>query len=216
MGGTSIGARAAVRKSGDALTPVTGINSKGSLRVLGWDATTKTWQLGLCLEVTTASADLGGTKIYVPKVVIGSSKSNKRFQLFLLKDSTLRSYSVANQLLDDLVLADSPVLDLNGIAYVERATTKIGFNPGQKIGDNLRTRLGTPLSLPFVAVADGARIYLGTFLASLSSISPTGPNANVDDITTDGATLLAPWSGADPRNDDRILKALTETGKLVP
>jgi hypothetical protein len=70
--------------------------------------------------------------------------------------------------------------------------------------------------LPFVAVADGARIYLGTFLASLSSISPTGPNANVDDITSDGATLLAPWSGADPRNDDRILKALTETGKLVP
>ena len=46
-----------------------------------------------------------------------------------------------------------------------------------------------PLNLPFVAVADGARIYLGTFLASLSSISPTGPNANVDDITSDDVTL---------------------------
>lgn len=216
VGGPSMGARAAVRKGGDTLTPMTGINAKGSLRVLGYDTTAKTWQLGLCLEVTSASTDLVGTKIYVPKVVMGSSQSNKRFQLFLLKDSTLQSYSVATQLLDNLVLADSPLLDLNSISYVERATTKIGFNPGQKIGDTLRTRLGTPLNLPFVAVADGARIYLGTFLASLSSIAPTGPNANVEDITSDGMPLLAPNSGADPRNDERILKALTETGKLVP
>jgi len=114
------------------------------------------------------------------------------------------------------VLADRPLLDLNRIAYVEKATTKIGFNPGQKIGDSLRTQLGTPLGLPFVVVADGIRIYLGTFFASLSSIGPTGPNASVEDITSDGFTLLAPWRGADPRNDDRILKALTETGKLVP
>jgi hypothetical protein len=214
VGGTSMGARAEASKSGNSL--VAGVNSQGSLRVLGSDTTAKTWQLGLCLEVTNASTDLEGTKIYVPKVTMGSSESNKRFQLFLLKDSTLRSDGVVNQRLEDLVLADSPVLDLNGIAYVERATTKIGFNPGQKIGDTLRTRLGTPLGLPVVAVADGVRIYLGTFFASLSSISPTGPNANVEDITSDNFTLRAPTSGADPRNDDRILKALTETGKLVP
>jgi hypothetical protein len=214
VGGPSIGARAAVGKNGDSLTAAD--NSQGSLRVLGADPSTNIWQLGMCLEVTDTSADLWGTKIYVPKVMIGSSASNNRFQLFLLKDSTLRSDGVANQPLDDLVLAQSPVLDLNRIAYVEKATTKIGFNPGQKIGDSLRTQLGTPLGLPFVAVADGARIYLGTFFAKLSSLSPTGPNANVEDITTDGFTLGAPWSGADPRNDERILKVLTETGKLVP
>ena len=139
----------------------------------------------------------GDEELYVPRVTMGSSESNKRFQLFLLKDSTLRSDGVASQRLDDLVLADSPVLDLNRIAYVEKATTKIGFNPGQKIGDTLRTQLGTPLGLPFVAVADGTRIYLGTFFASLSSIGPTGPNANVEDITSDGFTLRAPWSGTD-------------------
>jgi hypothetical protein len=216
VGGSSIAARAAVRKSGEALASAAGINSQGSLRVFGTDSTTKTWALGMCLEVVNASSDLLGTRIYVPRVTMGSSESNKRFQLFLLKDSTLRSDGVASRPLDDLVLADSPVLDLNRIAYVEKATTKIGFNPGQKIGDTLRTQLGMPLGLPFVAVADGTRIYLGTFFASLSSIGPTGPNANVEDITSDGFTLRAPWSGTDPRNDDRILKALTETGKLVP
>ena len=216
VGDGSPAARAAVRKSGDALTSLAGVNSQGSLRVLGSDATTKTWALGMCLEVVNADSNLLGTKLYVPKVTIGFSDSNKRFQLFLLKDSTLRSDGVANQPLDNLVLADSPVLDLNRIAYVEKATTKMGFNPGQKIGDTLRTQVGTPLGLPFVAVADGARIYLGTFFASLSSISPTGPNANVEDITSDGFTLRAPLSGADPRNDERILKALSERGKLVP
>lgn len=216
VGGSSARARAAVRRSSDALSSAAGVNSQGSLRVLGLDSTKKTWALGMCLEVVSATSDLLGTWIYVPKVTMGSSESNRRFQIFLLKDSTLRSDGVASRPLDELVLADSPVLDLNRIAYVEKATTKIGFNPGQKIGDTLRTQLGTPLGLPFVAVADGARVYLGTFLAGLSSIGPTGPNAYVEDITSDGFTLRAPWSGTDPRNDERIVKALTETGKLVP
>ena len=71
----------------------------------------------MCLEVVNASSDLfgsGGSN--VPRVTMGSSESNKRFQLFLLKDSTLRSDGVASQRLDDLVLADFPVLDLNRIA----------------------------------------------------------------------------------------------------
>jgi hypothetical protein len=215
VGGSSYATRAVTRKSGDALA-IGGNNSQGSLRVLGADTTAKTWALGMCLEVVDASSSLLGTRIYVPRVTIGSYESNQRFQLFLLKDSTLRSDGVATQRLDDLVLAASPVLDLNRIAYVEKATTKIGFNPGQKIGDTLRTQLGTPLGLPFVAVADGIRIYLGTFFASLSSIGPIGPNANVEDITSDGFTLRVPSSGPDPRNDERIVKALTETGKLVP
>lgn len=213
--GTALTARAAVRKSGDTLTSV-GVNARGSLRVFGIDTTTKTLALGTCLEVVDPKSDLAGTRIYVPRVTITSLAEGKRFQLFLLKDATLRAYSAASQPLDDLVLADAPVLDLNRIAYVEKSTFRIGFNPSQKIGDMVRTQLGTPLSLPFVAVADGARIYVGTFFAGLSSIGPTGPNANVEDIAADGFTLRAPPSGADPRYDDRIVKVLSEAGKLVP
>jgi hypothetical protein len=207
--------RSAVCKSSDALTPLAGSNAQGSIRVFGLDKATKTWALGLCLEVVNANSALSGTKLYVPKVTLGSFDSGNRFQLFLLKDSKLRSDGVANLLLEELVLAEWPLLDLNRIAYVEKATSKIGFNPGQKIGDSLRTQLGTPLGLPFVVVADGVRIYLGTFYSDLSSIPPVGPVAKMEDITSDDFLLRAPWSGADPRNDERILKALTETGKLV-
>ena len=97
---------------------------------------------------------------------------------------------------------------------MEKATTKIGFNPGQKSATPCAPNWERPWACPSWQCADGTRIYLGTFFASLSSIGPTGPNANVEDITSDGFTLRAPWSGMDPRNDDRILKALTETGKL--
>jgi hypothetical protein len=216
VGGTSIRARASARKSTDASASSAGVNSQGRLRILSSDAAAKTWEWGLCLEVTTAGASLFGTRIYVPRVVIGSSEPNQRFRIFLLKDSTLSSSSVASQPLDSLVLADSPLLSLDYIAYVEKSTFKIGFNPDQSMANSIRTKLGTPLEMPFVTVADGARVYLGTFTASLSSIPPQGPYTNVDEIASDGFTLQAPWSGKDPRFDDRIVKALSERGKLVP
>lgn len=75
---------------------------------------------------------------------------------------------------------------------------------------------GTPLGTPFVAVADGVRIYLGTFTAGLSSIPPIGPWAEVEEITSDEFVLHAPMTGSDLRNDERIIKALSERGKLVP
>jgi hypothetical protein len=105
---------------------------------------------------------------------------------------------------------------LNRIAYIEKATTKIGFNPGQKVGNSLRTRLGTPLDMPFVVIADGTRIYLGTFTSQISSIGPTGPFVYVEDISADDLFLRSPLSGSDPRSDERIIKALSERGKLVP
>jgi hypothetical protein len=215
-GSTSIKARAVVFKSSDSFTSASATNSQGSLRVFGADGSVGLAEFGICLEVADATSALAGTKLYVPRVIIGSYQSDKRFQIFLLKDSTLRAGAVSSQPLDSLVLADSPFLDLGRIAYVEKATTKIGFNPGQKVRDSLSTKLGTPLDLPFVAVADGVRVYLGTFTSPISSIAPTGPYVTVDEITADGLTLRAPTRGTDPRNDERIIKALSERGKLVP
>jgi hypothetical protein len=213
---TSVGTRAAVRKSSESFSTIGGATALGSLRVISMDTSAGNWEAGLCLEVTDASSVLFGTKIYVPRVVMGSYESNQRFQLFLLKDSTLSVDDLANQPLDSLVLDNSPLLDLNKIAYIENSTFKIGLDPDQGVLSSLRTRLGTPLGTPFVAVADGARIYLGTFTAGLSSISPVGPFAMVDEFTSDGFVLHAPMSGTDTRFDARILKALSERGKLVP
>ena len=213
---TSPGTRVAVRKSTDPFSYTSGATALGSLRVIAMDTSAGNWEAGLCLEVTDASSVLFGTKIYVPRVVMGSYESNKRFQLFLLGDATLRVDDLTNQPLDALVLDTNPLLDLNKIAYIENSTFKIGLDPDQGVLSSLRTKLGTPLGTPFVAVANGARIYLGTFTAGLSSISPVGPFAMVDEFTSDGFVLHAPMSGTDTRFDTRILKALSERGKLVP
>lgn len=215
-GPSSIQARAGVFKSSEPITSVAEVNAQGRLRVWGADGSAGMTEFGLCLEVTDTASGLGGTRLYVPRVIIGSYQQNQRFQIYLLSDSTLTAGAVSTQALDELVLANLPILHLGHITYVEKATGKIGLNPGQKYGESLRTRLGTPLGMPFVVVADGTRIYLGTFTSDLSSWSPTGPFVNVEDIKPEGFTLRGPVNGTDARNDDRIVKALSERGKLVP
>jgi hypothetical protein len=217
-----VGSKAAMRpsarvfKTSDPPVYSTAGNSEGRMSVFGVDGSASYAEFGLCLEVTDTASSLYGAQLYVPKVSLGTYKSDDRFQIFLLKDPSLRSDAVSALPMDSLVLASYPVLDLRRIAYVEKATTKIGFNPGQKIGESLRTQLGSTLGTPFVAVADGVRIYVGTFTSGVSSLGPVGPFVYVEDITADSLTLKAPTRGSDPRNDDRILTALGERGKLVP
>jgi hypothetical protein len=74
---------------------------------------------------------------------------------------------------------------------------------------------------PFVAVADGQRIYLGAFGTMLSSSSSPVPTILVDfrdftnSLTIDRAYPSAGFaSGPDPRPDERIRVALAELKKL--
>lgn len=216
VGGSASGVRIAVKTSDQSTLDVWN-NASGNLHVTNPPAYDKVGEIALCLEVVDVSSALVGMRIYAPKVVLVSSSSSRtRFQIYLLKDATIRTDSPATRTLDSLVLAEQALLDLGRIAYVERATTRIGLNPGHKLGDTMRAQLGTPLGLPFVVVVDGVRIYLGTFTARFSSIGPLGPWLYVEDIASDGFVIQPPLTGADPRNDARIEQALTETGKLVP
>jgi hypothetical protein len=208
--------RAPVRTSSQASMPPV-YNSSGRVRLISTPSATSAWELGLCLEVGATDPALPGTWIYVPTVtMMPSSQWNNRWQVYLLQDRTLGPDTARTATLDSLVLSAQPLLDLSRIAYVEQSTTRIGLNPGQKLGDWLVTLLGHPTGLPFVLVADGVRIYVGTFTAGLSSIPPVGPWLEVETIKPDDFVLQAPWTGEDPRNDARILKVLKETGKLVP
>jgi hypothetical protein len=207
--------RAPVRSSNDSAQAYTN-NASGNVHISGDVSMAQAWNFGLCLEVIDASSALLGTRIYVPSVVGDTYQVHKRFAIYLLQDSSITALNAAAVALDSLVLAAQPLVDLGGIAYVEKATTRIGFNPGQKLGDSIRTSLGYPLGLPFVVLADGVRIYLGTFASTLSSISPVGPFITTDDITADGWVIQASRTGADLRNDARILQVLGETGRLVP
>ena len=216
VGTTSFRVRAPARTSNQS-AQASANNTSGNVHIGSAPSANQAWKLGLCLEVVDTSSDLLGTRIYVPSVtMMPYYQWNNRFQVYLLHDPSLTALDAAQLALDSLVLATLPLLDLSRIAYVEQATTRIGLNPGQKLGDSIHTELGHPLGLPFVVVADGVRIYLGTFTSMVSSITPAGPYIMMDDITSDGLVIQPPWTGTDPRNDPRILQVLTEAGKLVP
>jgi len=77
---------------------------------------------------------------------------------------------------------------------------------------------------PFVAVADGERIYLGAFTSSFSSIPLSVPCITVPSLdTTRPANSVridlgypGPFlkTNIDPRSDERIRKALAALGKV--
>jgi len=217
--------RAAMRTDQEPVQPFH--LASGSLHFTGTPFGTQAWELGLCLQMDDATSPSFGTRIYVPGVTMPPDTYSwaKRLQFFLLQDASLSAWDAGKLALDSLTLAATPLLDLGSIAYVEQATDRIGLNPGQKIGTSLHSKVGQPSmhGLPFVVVADDARIYLGSFMSPISSVTPTGPYLYVDSvdtvaegITADGFVIQAPWAGSDPRNDPRIIQVLTETGKLVP
>jgi hypothetical protein len=208
--------RAPVRISGE-MPEASANNSSGQVRIISSPAASKAWELGLCLEVVDAASALLGTRIYIPTATVMPSGWNNRLQIYLLQDQTLRSIMLGSSL-DSLVLAPQALLDLGRIAYVEQSTTRIGLNPGQKIGDALVTEIGPPFDSPFVMVADGVRIYRGAFIGGPYSGIPSGPYLYAEDIKADGFVIKPrpPSYGADPRNDERIIQVLKEAGKLVP
>jgi hypothetical protein len=216
--------RAAIRTEQEPVQPEH--SGSGSLRFAGNPYGTQAWELGICLQLDDTTSPSVGTRIYVPSVIMAPYSWQKRFQLYLLQDTSLTAYAAGQLPLDSLTLATTPLLDLGSIAYVEQATGRIGLNPGQKIGTSLRSRLGQVdmYGLAFVVVADDVRIYLGSFMSPISSVSPTGPWVELDNvgtilegITENGFVIQPPRSTSpDPRQDPRIIKVLTETGKLVP
>ena len=209
--------RAMVRTSTDSVSSA-GVSADGTATLFSPFSYQDPFDLGLCLQLNRTETLLYGTLIYVPKVTIVPPSSSKRFQIFLLSDSTLRPDQVSGIPLDSLVLAQYPLLDLGSIAYVEESTDVIGLNPGAKIGDSLRTKL-TSLSIiavPFVVLADGVRKFLGTFVSDVASATYPGPTIMIGTIQTDAMSLRHLDSPTDPLKDARIVSALTTTGKLVP
>jgi hypothetical protein len=175
------------------------------------------YDLGLCLQLQATAAALYGTLIYIPKVTISSFSSRGRFQIFLLSDTTITTTQAATQPLDALTLAQNPILDLYKITYLSSSSHELGFNPGQTIGDAVQTQLGSSIAVPFVAMADGVRIFLGTFVSAASSMAYSIPTVMIEGITTDAMKLSIPAAASnDPLADARIVTVFTSLGKLIP
>ena len=215
LGSTTAPVRAAVHRSTDSAGS-SGVPAEGTAELFTAAPFRPPFELGLCLSLYRTETLLYNTLIYVPKVLITSYESRARFQIFLLSDPTITPTQAIAQGLDSVTLAPNALLDLGRIAYVSPSTDEIGFNPAQKIGDSLQTQLKGSLAVPFVIVADNARISFGTFLSNLSSQTYPGPIVTIESIKTDSMFLETTGAQPDPLKDARAVAAFTKTGKLIP
>jgi hypothetical protein len=196
------------------------------------------WTLGLCLAVEDPASPLRDTKVYVPSVTVAPSAWASRFRLWLLKDTSLTAVDAEKADLDTLELASEPLVDLWDLAFVEIESTSrsyfkdepcmwMGLNTAFTDGATMTSKILKPgasrvdmSGVPFVVEADGQRIYLGAFATIISSVGSRGPQVYVETIADDGFPIYPPSNSnpkpPDPRNDPRILKVLSETGKSVP
>lgn len=206
--------RAVARRSTDPASAGTA-RAQGTGILLTAFSYSNPFDLGLCLQVQPTETPISGMLIYVPRVTLSSFSSQSRFQIFLLSDSTVTTAQAQAQALDTLSLAPNPILDLRKITYLSSSSHELGFNPGQKIGETLKTQIGNSLATPFVVVANDERIFLGTFVSPISSMAYTIPSIMTDSIESDTLQFTIA-AGNDPLMDTRITTVLTDLSRMIP
>lgn len=195
--------------------------------------TDKAWQMGFCVSVDDPSSRWQGLEVYIPAVPVAPFSWANRLRLWRLADSSLTAADLAQADLGTLALASERLLDLMDLDFVQLESTRCALG-GTCTWMGLNTSLfvsgpvvlskvkGSATSIdlrgvPYVLEADGERIYLGAFFTSISSIGFPGPEVMVEEIANDGFPVYPARSPSpDPRNDPRIVKVLTEAGKMIP
>jgi len=203
----------------------------GSVSIAGQPFGSNAWTLGTCVSVDDPTSPLVDTRVYVPPVPVAPSDWSKRLRFLPLKDTSLLVSSVENKDLQTLELGTQPLLDLQSIDFVDLESKTCGARGAPTcnwVALNVPFMSGSTLSskvtnvapgMPFVVEADGERIYMGVFQSINSAYAPRVARVSFEDIRTDGFPIYPPPSTStlpDLRNDPRIIKVLTEAGKLVP
>ena len=167
----------------------------------------------LCLNAHFPGDKNHGTRLYAPALPIMPYEWTGRLSFHLLKDRTIVATKAAQQPLANLVLEEPALLDLLGVAYFRAGDHFLAFDLGITPAA-LKNRIGTvPVhGLPFVVQADGQRLFLGAFWTLISSVSPPGPIIMIEQITPQGVPIDRLPDPLDPR----LVKVLTEAGKLAP
>lgn len=143
------------------------------------------------------------------------SKSTGNFAIYFMKDSDLSYTDVYELNIDDLELSDNKWLSSDDIELYDFSTHYIYLNNGKTgffsdylDGEAIFTDFVTK---PFVVIAAGERIYLGSLLSSLSSIRYAGPSIMDFSITYYPEDIIPIEYGVmenGPRSDIRIKNAL--------
>lgn len=159
---------------------------------------------------------------------LGKNAAKYKFALYPVKD--LHSFEAAKVSIDKLSLKDEPIMSEKDITayYWKSNVFVINVSLFEK-------RQYVSLSgEPFVVVANGERIYLGTLWTGVSSMCPPEETAVlcmnsgaaiIDKVKKEGYAvnpqsdevyleISAPSIGMDNRNDKRIYNALKDAGIL--
>ena len=143
------------------------------------------------------------------------SASTSDFAIYRLKDSKLAASQVWAQPIDELVLADVPLVALRDLKSYSWQTHE--FRVTAEVDSQfvmLKRTIGPVGGIPFVVTVGNERIYLGAFWYAYSSLAPQVPYI---EVTFNEHRICRGWidQGDDKRNDRRIYDALKRAGVLT-
>ena len=164
----------------------------------------------------------GAIPILLTLFALGCEDSGNRvgtadeFAIYRLADTTLNSGQVLNKPLESLNLEATPFIRVRDIRYYQwRSHSFEGTSHLDSLFGRISTSWGSVSGRPFVVVAQGERIYLGTFWWAYSSSMPQCPY--IETISPNPRRIELPglYQGADPRFDPRVYSALKSSGILL-
>jgi hypothetical protein len=148
--------------------------------------------------------------------------NGEAFELYLVADEQMSGADVYNQDINELPLADAPLITTADIASYDQSFHAINLT------DEAYQRMlavfagGMPMSgVPFVIVSNGERIYAGAFWSMASSLSFDGI-AIIEPLDPVNSPLYITlgypgpdfYTGQDPRDNASLMQALDEAGVL--
>ena len=146
-----------------------------------------------------------------------SPEIQSRFAVYLLENDALTTKDVEELKLSKLNLKDNPVITFNDLVGYQIENHKVYLN--EKLFNYFDTDsleiFSQYFGKPFALIANGERIYLGSFVTGLSSWSPNTPkivdyavNGTENSFIISGAPIHDEANYVDVRNDKRIFQAL--------
>jgi len=144
------------------------------------------------------------------------SSEGPQFAIYRLRDAKLFASQLWDEPLENLVLADTPLVALEDVTSYRWQTHefKVTAAADSQLAA-ISTTLGPVGGIPFVVTVGNERIYLGAFWYPHSSLVPQVPYI---DVMLDPHRICQRWGGQggeDKRNDPRIYLALKNARVLI-
>jgi hypothetical protein len=144
-----------------------------------------------------------------------SEPDDDRFAIYLLADEKLSTLAVQDLLLSTLVLQINPLIAYKDIIKYDPTDCKYYLEKpfNQYFASDSLTLFSSIFGKPFVVIANGERIFLGSFHATESSLFPRTPIISAFGMNNSEMTIKISYyhkseDSVDKRNDKRIIEAL--------